>query len=345
MGMVIKDLKPEKGMYQEAREKGMDFGQLLESLDKENEYTGELATMTAFERQLALNDVKVKGPSADVLQKFFATSTVTALFPFYVDSQIKAGIMQGSITQYLCSATTNINSHVYQRLMMTDTEPDRQLHNVAEGAELPTTTISYASQNVTLCKFGRQLRASYEAIRLQKLDMFGLMLQRIGAQIGIDESDWAIGIILFGDGNANPLVETDTDVSGTIDYDDMTKLWIAFARGYQMNNIIVGDALLRRILNLNEFKDPDAGFSFQRTGELMSPLGCRMTRWSSLAVLPDDYVLGVDQRYGLEQLVELGTMTETDDLITHQLHRATVSRWSGFAKSFDHAFEALEETH
>ena len=75
-----------------------------------------------------------------------------------------------------------------------------------------------------------------------------------------------------------------SEASGTLDYDEMIRLWLAFGNGYQCRKIVVGDTLLQTILGKDEFKDPGAGFSFQRTGELVSPVGAKLLRWASSAV-------------------------------------------------------------
>ncbi len=93
-------------------------------------------------------------------------------------------------------------------------------------------------------------------------------------------------------------------MSGTLDYDEMVRLWLAFPGGYRCRRIIVGDTLLRTVLNMDEFQNPAAGFSFQASGDLVSPVGAKLLRWGSTAVLPADYVLGVDERFALEQVTE-----------------------------------------
>ena len=344
--MEIKQLKLEKEMYQEARNKAETFGQLLETLDPSEEYgDGPLSKLSAVERQLAAHDIRVKGPQADVLQKFFATTSSTVLFPDYVAAQVHAGLMAASILPSLVATTTNIDSHTYKTLKMAESEADRQMHIMGEGAIIPTTSLATTDVAISLVKFGRMLEASYEALRLQRINVVSVFLQRLGAQIGLDESDWAVETIINGDGNSNALEDIDSEVSGTLDYDELVRLWIAFANGYKLTTIVVGNTLLRTILNMTEFKDPEAGFSFQRTGELVSPLGARLVQWSSAAVLPADYVLGVDSRFGLEQITEQEVTTEVDRLIDRQLERTAVTKWTGFAKLHDAAFQAIDVTH
>ncbi len=345
LGAAVKKLNLEKEMYQEARLRGMTFREFLEELDPSEEYEGKLAEMDAFQRQLLAHEIKIKGPGADVLEKFFASTSSAVLFPHYVESQVQAGILATSLLPDLVATETMIDSHTYESLRLAESEADRQLQEIAEGTELPVTEITTAEHSVKLKKFGRLLRASYESLRLKRLNVVSVFLQRLGAQIGIDETDWALSVLINGDGNNNALTPTQSDVSGTLDYNEMVKLWLAFPAGYQCRKIVVGDEMLATILNMSEFKDPQAGFTWQRTGELISPVGAKLLRWTSTAVLPSDYVLGVDERYALEQVTELGVMTETDRLINRQIEMTAVSKWTGFVKLDVNAAQAIDVTH
>jgi len=345
MSLAIKELKLEKELYQEARRKNRAFDELLEEMDPSEEYKGPLATMSAFERQLLRHDIKVKGPNADVLEKFFASSSSAVLFPHYYASQVQAGLLAASIVPDLVATVTDIDSHTYSSLWLAEAEADRQLQEIGEGAEIPTTTIKTATRTVTLKKYGRLVHATYEALRLQRLNVVSVFLQRVGAQLGIDESDAALKVILNGDGNDNALVDTDAEVSGTLDYDELIRLYLAFPSGYKCQKIVAADGMIRTILNMSEFKDPWAGFNFQRTGELVSPVGAKLIRWTSTASLPADFVLGVDQRYCLEQVTERGLTVETDRLIDRQIERSAVTKWNAFVKLDANAAQAIDVEH
>jgi hypothetical protein len=124
----------------------------------------------------------------------------------------------------------------------------------------------------------------------------------------------------------------------------MVRLWLAFPGGYRCRKIVAGDSLLRTILNLDEFQNPMAGFNFQASGELVSPVGAKLLRWGSTAVLPTDYVLGIDERFALEQVTEHGVITEVDRLIDRQVESTTVSKWTGFVKLDENASQAIDVT-
>lgn len=340
-----KKLDLEKEMYQEARLKGVGFDSILEQLDPSHDYDGALREAGAFARQLMAHGIKIHGPYADPIGKFFASTSSAVLFPHYVETQVRAGMLAESLLPEIIATETFVDAHTYEGAWLSDTEPARQLHRIAEGARIPTVKLTVSDHTVRLRKFGRMLHASYEALRLQRANVVSVWLQRIGAQIAIDESDDALATLLAGDGNSNPIVATASEASGALDYDEMVRLWLAFPGGYRCRRIIVGDTLLRTILNMAEFQNPAAGFSFQASGELVSPVGAKLLRWGSTAVLPTDYVLGVDERFALEQVTEHGIVTEVDRLIDRQIESTAVTKWVGFVKLDTSASQALDVTH
>jgi hypothetical protein len=358
----------DRGFYQEARAKGYHPLAYLATLDPGDPAEGEVKAaqclarfgaqegtakgqavrqyaeaLPALERQLRLHDIKVAGPRADTLEKFFATSASTVLFPAYVESQILAGMLSASVFGDLVATETKIDSHTYESLYMAESEADRQLRVVGEGDALPETAISTSEHAVRLRKYGRLLKASYEALRLKRLNVVSVFLQRVGAQIAIDEVDAALDVIVNGDGNDNALVAIASEASGTLDYDEMLRLWLAFPEPYRMNVIVARDANIRTLLNLEQFQNPLAGMKFQATGDMISPLGCKLHRWN--ATVAADWVLGIDNRYCLEQVTEQGVTTESDRLIDRQLERTAITKWTGFVKMDPAAAAAIDITH
>lgn len=304
------------------------------------------ADVWGLERALQSEGIRVKGAGADRLEKFFATSSSTVLFPAYVDSQIVAGILASPVLASLIATETPIDAQVYQALHLADTAAQRSLSLVGEGVSLPITTLTTADHTINLQKFGRLLEASYESLRRQRMNVVSIFLQRIGLQIALDETDAAIEVLINGDGNSNGVTDTDAEASGTLDYDELVRLFLAFADGYQMTTAVTNATNMRTILNMSEFKDPQAGFSFQKTGVLPGPMGANWFVWRSTGSthFSTDRILAVDNSIALEQVTEQGVMTETDKLIDRQIERTAISKWTGFAKMDPAATQCLDIT-
>lgn len=326
------------------------FGLLPEAM--RSLYEQYATDIWGLEQAFAYLGVRVKGAGADRLEKLFATTASAVLFPVYVETQVMAGILATPILADLIATETQINSHLYASLALADAQADRELRLLGEGATLPTTRIATADRGICLYKFGRMLEATYEALRLQRMNVISLFLQRVGRQIAIDETDWAIETLIAGDGNAGSAIDNtndlDADVQGTLDYDELVKLKLAFADGYDMTTAVTktgtGTYGLRAILNMAEFKDPMAGFTFQRSGILPGPMGATWHRWDSVAAphYVTQCILALDNRAALEQVTEQGVMTESDRLIDKQFERTAISKWTGFAKLDYNAVKVLD---
>lgn len=299
----------------------------------------------ALEKALTDLGIRLKGPEADAMSKFFSSSLSTVLFPAYVESQVVAGLLLNSLVPLAVSQEVTVNSHTADHLALTETAADRRTSISGEGARAGVVEIRTAERTIRLDKYVAQLNASYEALRLQRLNVVSVFLQRVGAQIGIDETDDLIEVAIAGDGNAgSAVVDTDAEIGGTLDYDELIRLSLAFPRGYEFRLAIVNDENLRTILNMDEFKNPLAGFNYQATGRAPNPIGADWQRWTSTgsAAFSTDRILALDTRLALVQYTEQGVITETDRLIDRQFERTVVSKWTGFGKLDYNATQCLD---
>ena len=144
-----------------------------------------------------------------------------------------------------------------------------------EAAALSTTTISLKDKTTALKKRGRMLRASYEAIKFQRLDLFTLALRRIGAEIARCQMKDAVDVLVNGDGSTGSAPAKLTTAATTLAYSDLLTLWSKFT-AYQMNTLLVNAKTAAAILELSAFSDPTTGLHFQNTGKLGTPLGAEI---------------------------------------------------------------------
>jgi len=183
--------------------------------------------------------------------------------------------------------------------------------------------------------------ASYEAIRFQKLDMFGVMLRQIGAYIQAQQTKDAIDVLISGDGNNNPASEFaigDDPIFGEgLGYDELVAFWGVFDP-YTMNTILCSTATMTRLLKIPELQNPLTGLNFQGTGKMGTPLGAQLHRTRAMA---DDKIIGLDNRYALEMIKAGDVLVEYDKLIDRQLERAAITTIAGFNKISDSASAVL----
>ena len=264
--MAFDHIRLEKGMY---RESGKTFTQVLERLDPSENYKGTAFEGTdAFQRQLKRFDIRVKGAGSDMVEKFFSTYESAVLFPEFISRVVKQGMEEANILPLITATVTDIDSMDYRSIYSVPGEEKKRLADVAEGADIPATTVKTRSHLVRLNKRGRMLVASYEALRFQKLDLFSVMLRQIGSYIQKMLLDDAVNVLIKGDGNGNAATtytigtKPISGTRGTLTYAQLVEFWAQFAP-FEMNTMLVGNDTIVSLLKLSEFQNPLTGLNFQ----------------------------------------------------------------------------------
>jgi len=329
--MQYQNIRIDKSLYKNAG----GFLAALEKLDPSEQYRGtELAGLDAFQRQLKRFDIKVSGPGSSPIAKFFSTADSAALFPEYVSRAVAQGAQEESILSEIVSARTDIQSLDY-RSITTDIGNASDLSNpIGEGEAIPVTEITLNETLVTLKKRGRLLRASYEAIKFQRLDVFTVALRQIGAYIAKAQLKDAVEVLI---GSGDTAAETVNQSGSALSYADLLALWSKF-EDFEMNVLLASPATAAAILSIPELRDPAVGLSFAKEGGSITPLGAKLIKTSAV---PDGKIIGLDKRFALEMVTAGGIQVEYDKLIDSQLERAAVTSICGFTKLFPAAVKVL----
>ena len=331
--MHYENIRVDKSMYK--NEGG--FVAALEKLDPTERYAGgELAGLDAFQRQLKRFGIKVSGKGSSNIAKFFSTADSAALFPEYVSRAVEQGSKSESVIEKIISARTEINSLDYRSITTDIADPDGAADTIGEGEEIPVTNITLNENLVTLKKRGRLLRASYEAIKFQRLDVFTVALRQIGVFIAKAQLRDAMDVLV---GTGPGAAQTISQAGGNLAYSDLLELWSLF-EDFEMNVMLASPATAARILNIPELRDPLAGLGFQKGGGITTPMGAKLIKTSAA---PEDKIIALDSRFALEMVTAgPGVQVEYDKLIDTQLERASLTSISGFSKLFPEAVKVLE---
>ena len=339
--MGYDNLRLEKGMY---RQEGKSFTQVLESLDPSENYRGTALEGTdAFQRQLKRFGIRARGAGSSTVEKFFQTMDSAVLFPEYIARTVRQGMEENDILPGIVATTTVIDAMDYRSIYSVPEDADKALKDVTEGTAIPATEVKTKEHLVSLTKRGRMLVASYEAIRFQKLDLFGVMLRQIGAYIQKQQLADAIKVIKEGDGNSNPAKVFTVGTSpmsgskGKLSYDQLVEFWGQFDP-YTMNTILCSTGTMTKMLKIPELQNPLTGLNFQGTGKLTTPLGAQLYRTGAVG---ENTIIGLDNRYALELVRAGDVLVEYDKLIDQQLERAAITSISGFGKICDGAAAVL----
>ena len=340
--MAFDNLRLEKGMY---RQEGMNFTQVLESMDPSENYRGTALEGTdAFQRQLKRFGIRVKGEGSSTVEKFFRSMDSAVLFPEYIARAVRQGMEEHDILPAITATTTVIDAMDYRSIYSEADEDTVGMKTVAEGAQIPATQVKTKENLINLTKRGRMLVASYEAVRFQKLDLFSVMLRQIGSYIQKMQLADAIDVLVNGDGNDNAAViysvgsEPISGSAGALGYDQLVEFWGEFDP-YTMNGMIMGNSMMTKLLKIPELQNPMTGLNFQGTGKLTTPLGAQVHR---TGCVDEDMIIGIDSRYALELVRAGDVLVEYDKLIDRQLERAAITSISGFGKICDGAVKVLK---
>ena len=222
--------------------------------------------LTHFSRQLKRFDIKVKAETATALKSFFRVQTLRHFSPEYVSRAVMQGMERADILPNLVATVTDIEGMDYRSIASVPSEDDKSLKLVGEGAKIPQTEVKTRENLVKLHKRGRMLVASYEALRFQRLDLFTVTLNQIGAYIARAQLKDAIDVLVNGDGNENPAGTLNVATGGKVTYEDLLKLWTELAP-YELNTILASTPEMQKILSLSQLQDSNAGLDFRLRAE------------------------------------------------------------------------------
>ncbi|MDR2646542.1 MAG: phage major capsid protein [Oscillospiraceae bacterium] len=331
--MSFDTIRLEKGLYTA----GKSFTQALESIDPSQNYAGTpLAGLDAYERQLKRFGIRVSGSGSDRVEKFFQSGETAALFPEFIARAVRQGLERADLLPSIVATTTYIEGLDYRSVSSAAGVGDAAAP-VAQGDLLPETQLRTKASLVDMKKIGRVLNASYESVRLHRLDLFAVTLRQIGAAIAKNLLSNAVSVLINGDGNANTAAAEVEMAGSAVSYADLIALWNSF-EPYQMTALLAPAAQMQQLLSLTELRDAVAGLNFHGTGKMVTPLGAQLIK---SAAVPAGKIVALDSTCALEMVKAGDVVTDYDKLIDRQLDRAAITATVGFAKIFPDASKVL----
>jgi len=322
--IMYTDIKLEKGLYSIT---GKTFTQALAELDPDSAYENtELKGLDAFERQLKRFDIKVKGANSDRVEKFFLSTQSAVLFPEYVRRAIKAGLNAASILPQVAATTTYTDSMDFRGLTVTS---DGESDVVAQCGELPVTTVKLAASSSALTKFARKLSCSYESVRKQRLEAFGVILRNLGAAIARDVNGLCMAQITSG--------ITPSHIAGDeITYADLAAFWSSMSE-FNMTTMVCKPETMAKILGLEQMKYCVG--DYMTSGMVKTPYGVTLVKCSQLE---SDVAVGIDNSCAVEAVFGTDVVVDFDKLISTQCSEIACSVTVGFSKLTDGAVKVLD---
>lgn len=331
-----KEVEVKRETYLEAQSRGMTLSELLET--EEYDPSGINSPLDAFERQLAVHEIRVGGKNPVTVELFYQGAP--ALLPEFMMREIKRGQQMRPELDKLIASSSEISSSRYTPFYVnvTPSQSKLSLRPIGDLAEIPTLTIAEQVHAVTVPDYGITLKTSYKALRHRTTAQFKVLLWYIGFRLQADKMGLLVNTVINGDGNSNPATVINSASSGSLTYADLITLWNEFFP-FEMNTILCHKDKIKTVLTMDEFKDPMAGFMFQKTGDLVSPLGSSLVRCDDV---PSDLVIGLDNRFAIEEVVSQPLMVEYDKVIEQKLEEAVISESVAYAKVIKEAALILD---
>lgn len=331
----VKKLSLDKGIYDEAKASGKTFSEILEKDDPSENYKGtNLEKLDAYERQLAANDIQVKGKQAALVGDFFKTDTSKILFPEFINRNLKIGMNRGKMEAMIddvVSTTSEIDSNSLKGISVDMNSSDVEYKRVNENAKFPLVVFKTKEHSNTLYKIGTSINATYEALRRVKVDLIANTLQIIGFNLSRAMVYEVLDVLLNGDGNSNPAPEILSVGHGDITYEDILNLELEF-ENFENEFLIGNKNAMKKVLKIPEFRDPLIASKFLTNGDLQTPFGNTLKLNKKL---PDYKLIGFNRKAGVEMLEEKGaSLVETGKIINQQFEEIVISKVCGFSKIF-----------
>jgi hypothetical protein len=370
------DAHPERGirLYEEAAKAGVPFSTWLAEraldsggfkLNAENQVRSDDG-LDPYEELLRQCNIRISsdekaGVYCHRMERFFASDQPFSpiLFPEFINRTLRAPLIQADILDELIANYTPVDGAAVRMPYLDTPSPFsgnvdyRRMARVAQGAEIPPTTIKEKEQVANLFKYGRALKITYEALRRIHIDLFTILISQIALQASLDKAASAIDVGINGDGNGNPAINANltaldpTTTAGNLTY----AAWLAWQLSfypYDLTTVVGGKAEIVKILVMTvPGLNAQNVFTLLRPGPVENtielPQGLfHQTRLIFLPSMTPGLLFGLDKRFGLEQLNETGgTMTETNRWISHQFNEIVMSEVVGHDKILADACRTL----
>jgi len=329
-------------LYKEADERGLTLLDILEERDpSEKDSIGNIVSpLDAFERQLMLANITSTEKNSVTVDEFFSSS-VMILTPEWFRRQIKAGMAMKPGVDKLIAVEAPVKGPSHKPIYIS--APDikgKSLSEIAEGGAVPKITVTYRDKDVSIRDYGRGLDFTYRVIRWSSLAEFKVILWYVGFNIQVDKIGAVYNSVIDGDGASPAADSVSAGASGyeNLSYNDLINLFVEFDP-FEMNAIIVNKTVESKILGMSEFKDPHAGFKFQATGKIVTPMGAEIFRYDSAS---DNYIAAIDKRFAIKKGVEQDLLVEADKIMEKRIEECIISESIAYSVLCDKARKYLD---
>lgn len=333
--------------YREAQNREMSLSEYFETIDPSpRDADGNLLVpCDAFERQVSLAMAEIGGRFGDTTLDQFYRGAPAILVPEMLRRWVEAGVrMKLPSVDSLIATTSKISSSSFKPVYIPtgDIDTETDLGAVGSGGGLPRLRIQYRDKDVDSQEFGRVVDVSYRILQHSPMSKIQMIFKFVGLNLATSLIGSIWTTLKDGDGASDAISPASgSGSSEELLYADVISTFLSVDEVFEVNAIIARKAVLVDVLTLAQFKDPEAGFNFQRTGRLSAfrPLGSQLYRYDSAT---DHYLMMLDTRWAIEKGVEQTLTLETDKLIDQRFESTAITEAHAYAILMDGARAALD---
>lgn len=342
-------------LYKTCQDQKMSLSDYLEDLDPTpcDDANQPIVDVDAFERHLMVLDLKLNGPEQLTVAELGAQAEY--LMPELILREIRSGMeVQAKYSYKDCiAASVPSKTTSYHPLYIPDLNLDsartRRARSLGarsqseQGGEFPVVSIRKREKTITVNDHGRTIEASYGVVRDYGFQDFAVLLRLVGAQLAADKLQDIYDLGITGDGTVGSASDTFNGTAGTLTYQDLVRNATQYSAPFVMSRILGPAQSVETILAMAQFQDPLSGWKFQKTGEMVTPIGAQLKQVSNT---PGNDPTGteivtLDHRFAAKEVVTQELSVEADKIINRKFEQAVVSEESSFCVIADGALKRI----
>ena len=342
-------------LYKDLDGQKMSLTSYLERLDptEKDENGVPVHNHDAFERHLMAKGVALSGPNGFTVEQL--SSQVEYLMPELILREIRAGMNVSQKYSYADCVATIVPSKTatYQPLYIPDlnlstarTRREKSMGaraNSDKGGEFPKLSIRRREKSITIEDNGIQVEASYSVIKDYGWTEFSILLRLVGAQLAADKLQDVYDLGITGDGTVGAATDTFNGTAGTLAYTDIVRNQTQYEAPFVMSRILAPPQSIETILAMAQFQDPLAGWKFQSTGQMVTPMGAQLKQINTVPgnTPTGTAIVTLDHRFALKEVINEPLKVEAEKIINRKYENAVASEMSRFCVIADGALRRI----
>lgn len=341
-------------LYVDVQKEHQSLTEYFEILDpSDRDEKDEIVGPDALTRHLMVNDIQLTGKNAMSLEQLGAQAQY--LVPELILRTVQQGMDVAAQFSYKdCIATTiQVKGIHYHPLYIPDLDRDSIRNrreksagaraNAGKGGEFPVLSIAAREKDIVVEDIGRTIEASYAVIKDYPFQEFAILLQLVGAQLAADKLQNLYDLGITGDGTVGAATNTFGGAAGTLAYTDLIDNFTGYNSPFVMGRVLAPQQSVQVILSMAQFQDPLAGWEFQRTGKMVTPMGALLKQIGATpgTTPTGTEIVTLDQRYAAKEIVSAPLMVEADKIINRKFEQAVISEKSRMCIIADGALKRI----